>query len=294
MGMPMGGAAPAAAAATNSFGAPPAAPAQNTLLDIFDAPPQMPAAAPATNTGGLSPGAEENFLKFICKNNGVLFENDLLQIGVKSESKSMYCRLVLFFGNKTSMQFSDFSSTVTSPGDLASLLVVKAPPVNNIIDGGAQVQQIITAECVQEYTQPPLLNIKFVSGGSMQYINLKVPIMMSKFFQPTTMSSADFFTRWNQLNAPSHEYQNIFKANFPMDRAGNKTKLMGFGIGLLEGVDPNPDNFVCAGIIHTRSAQIGVLLRLEPNRAALMYRLTLRSSKDDVSKELGRLLSSQF
>ena len=34
------------------------------------------------------------------------------------------------------------------------------------------------------------------------------------------------------------------------------------------GIDPNPDNFVCAGIIHTRSVQIGVLLRLEPNKQA--------------------------
>ena len=47
-------------------------------------------------------------------------------------------------------------------------------------------------------------------------------------------------------------------------------QLIGYGIGLLEGVDPNPDNFVCAGIIHTKIAQIGVLLRLEPNKAALV------------------------
>ena len=37
---------------------------------------------------------------------------------------------------------------------------------------------------------------------------------------------------------------------------------------LLENIDPNPDNFVSAGIIHTRSAQIGCLLRLEPNKQA--------------------------
>ena len=37
---------------------------------------------------------------------------------------------------------------------------------------------------------------------------------------------------------------------------------------LFTGIDPNPDNFVCAGIIHTRSVQIGVLLRLEPNKQA--------------------------
>ena len=59
-----------------------------------------------------------NFLslhRFICKNNGVLFENDLLQIGVKSEYRSYLGRLGLFFGNKTSYQFTGFSSTVTEP-----------------------------------------------------------------------------------------------------------------------------------------------------------------------------------
>jgi hypothetical protein len=37
---------------------------------------------------------------------------------------------------------------------------------------------------------------------------------------------------------------------------------------LLDGIDPNPENYVCAGIIHTRTQQIGCLLRLEPNRQA--------------------------
>lgn len=37
---------------------------------------------------------------------------------------------------------------------------------------------------------------------------------------------------------------------------------------LLDQVDPNPDNMVCAGIIHTQSQQVGCLLRLEPNKQA--------------------------
>lgn len=67
---------------------------------------------------------------------------------------------------------------------------------------------------------------------------------------------------------PSQEAQKIFKATGPMENAAIKTKLLGFGMQLLEGIDPNPDNFVCAAIIHTRSQQIGCLLRLEPNRQA--------------------------
>ena len=45
-------------------------------------------------------------------------------------------------------------------------------------------------------------------------------------------------------------------------------QLIGFGMALLEGVDPNPDNFVCAGIIKMKSGQVGSLLRLEPNKQA--------------------------
>lgn len=41
------------------------------------------------------------FYRFIFKNNGVLFENDLLQIGVKSEFRQNLGRLGLFYGNKT-------------------------------------------------------------------------------------------------------------------------------------------------------------------------------------------------
>lgn len=53
-----------------------------------------------------------------------------------------------------------------------------------------------------------------------------------------------------------------------MDLAQVRTKLQGFGMQLLDGIDPNPDNFVCAGIVHMRAQQIGCLLRLEPNKQA--------------------------
>lgn len=57
-----------------------------------------------------------------------------------------------------------------------------------------------------------------------------------------------------------------------MDPASTRTKLLGFGMQLLDGIDPNPDNYVCAGIIHTRTQQIGCLLRLEPNKQAQVSR----------------------
>ena len=62
---------------------------QGLLIDVFGGPSPPPAAQAATPPAatGLSPGAEEGFMRFLLKNNGVLFENEMLQIGVKSEYK---------------------------------------------------------------------------------------------------------------------------------------------------------------------------------------------------------------
>lgn len=45
-------------------------------------------------------------------------------------------------------------------------------------------------------------------------------------------------------------------------------QILGFGVALLDAVDPNPANFVGAGVIHTKNTQVGCLLRLEPNPQA--------------------------
>ncbi|XP_043535460.1 AP-2 complex subunit alpha-2 isoform X1 [Chiloscyllium punctatum] len=240
------------------------------------------------------PDADDLLNKFVCKNNGVLFENQLLQIGIKSEYRQNLGRMYLFFGNKTSVQFLNFTLNVSCPGELQNELNIQAKPVEPIVEGGAQVQQVINIECLSDFTEAPLLNIQFRYGGTVQNITLKLPITVNKFFQPTEMASEDFFQRWKQLSSPQQEAQKIFKANHPMDTEVTKAKLIGFGSALLQDVDPNRDNFVGAGVIHTKSIQVGCLLRLEPNSQAQMYRLTLRTSKEAVSKRLCALLSQQF
>ena len=58
--------------------------------------------------------------RFICKNNGVLFENDLLQIGVKAEFRQNLGRIGLYYGNKTSFPFVAFMPEVVCPPHLQS------------------------------------------------------------------------------------------------------------------------------------------------------------------------------
>uniref|UniRef100_A0A3Q3WGR5 AP-2 complex subunit alpha n=1 Tax=Mola mola TaxID=94237 RepID=A0A3Q3WGR5_MOLML len=240
---------------------------------------------------------DDGFLRFVCKNNGVLFENQLLQIGIKSEYRQNLGRMYLFYGNKTSVQFASFTTTVSCPGELQShilFLNVQTKLVEPLVEGGAQIQQVLNIECLADFSDAPLLNIKFRYGGALQNLTLKLPVTINKFFQPTEMTSHDFFQRWKQLSQPQQEAQKIFKANHSMDIEVLKAKLLGLGTALLDNVDPNPENYVCAGVIQTKSQQVGCLLRLEPNAQAQMYRLTLRCSKDSVSRRLCELLAQQF
>ncbi|XP_030676934.1 AP-2 complex subunit alpha-1 isoform X2 [Nomascus leucogenys] len=310
---------------------PPAAPsasagAGNLLVDVFDGPATQPSLGPTPEEAFLSeleppapespmalladpapaadpgpedigppiPEADELLNKFVCKNNGVLFENQLLQIGVKSEFRQNLGRMYLFYGNKTSVQFQNFSPTVVHPGDLQTQLAVQTKRVAAQVDGGAQVQQVLNIECLRDFLTPPLLSVRFRYGGAPQALTLKLPVTINKFFQPTEMAAQDFFQRWKQLSLPQQEAQKIFKANHPMDAEVTKAKLLGFGSALLDNVDPNPENFVGAGIIQTKALQVGCLLRLEPNAQAQMYRLTLRTSKEPVSRHLCELLAQQF
>uniref|UniRef100_A0A3B4ZCG8 AP-2 complex subunit alpha n=1 Tax=Stegastes partitus TaxID=144197 RepID=A0A3B4ZCG8_9TELE len=259
--------------------------AGNLLVDVFsEAGPAAPSAA--VNDDG--------FLRFVCKNNGVLFENQLLQIGIKSEYRQNLGRMYLFYGNKTSVQFASFTTTVSCPGELQSHILFCTKPVEPLVEGGAQIQQVLNIECLTDFSDAPLLNIKFRYGGALQNLTLKLPVTINKFFQPTEMASNDFFQRWKQLSQPQQEAQKIFKANHSMDTEVLKAKLLGLGTALLDNVDPNPENYVCAGVIQTKGQQVGCLLRLEPNAQAQMYRLTLRCSKDSVSRRLCELLAEQF
>ena len=108
------------------------------------------------------------------KNN---YENDLLQIRVKSEIKknlgvvsaSTHTLIIshihivyfhthaythrhtgcigIYFGNKSTSNFIGFSSSISLPGDLANGLNVQSNPVSDTIESGALVQQVLNIEC---------------------------------------------------------------------------------------------------------------------------------------------------
>ena len=90
--------------------------------------------------------------RFVCKNNGVLFENDLIQVGVKSEFRQNLGRIGLFYGNKTQQALLSFQPQLSWSEENQAKLAVQVKPVDAVLEAGAQIQQLINAECIDEYT----------------------------------------------------------------------------------------------------------------------------------------------
>lgn len=120
---------------------------------------------PANNATNNNAASMYNPKKFVCKNNGVLFENDLIQIGVKSEFRQNLGRLALFYGNKSSVALTNFQTNISWNEDQSAKLNIQLKPSEANIVAGAQIQQMLNVECIEDY-------IGTINANQILYFNM--------------------------------------------------------------------------------------------------------------------------
>jgi len=99
------------------------------------------------------------------------------------------------------------------------------------------------------------------------------------------------------IGGPPRESQSVFPVELnaagQLDIAKNRQVVSGHNLNVLDGIDPNPNNLVAAGVLHMSvEGKVGCLLRVEPNRDAKLCRLTVRSTSEDVAAEVQKLLQA--
>ncbi|RCI00903.1 hypothetical protein CU098_008966 [Rhizopus stolonifer] len=238
-----------------------------------------------TNTP-LAPGYELGYHMLQYNQEGVLYEDAQLQVSLKSEYHGSFGRLALYLTNKTSYGMSDIQLLIPPTEGLSVDLTTTD---STTLLPGAQTQRLIKVECSDVFLSAPDLFISSNTG----VLHLKLPIVLTKFQEPiTTMDGTNFFKRWNQIGGPPRENQVIFTSQVPIQLPTTTSLLQKFGVGLLQSVDPNPNNFVGAGIVDAGKigGKIGILLRLEPNLEQNMYRLTVRTPIEGASAIIRDLL----
>ncbi|KAK4689163.1 AP-2 complex subunit alpha, partial [Tremellales sp. Uapishka_1] len=225
---------------------------------------------------------------------GVLYEDDQIQIGIKAEYHGALGRLALFFGNKISTPFTNLTAIIDNPSPSALSVEFHEAPSTRI-DGLAQIQEMILIDCKDVFDKPPILRLSYLAGSFMTVV-LRLPVFLSRFVEGVQLEQAAFFERWKIIGGPPREAQLIFPikltSNGDVDLAKNSKVVGGNRLSLLQNIDPNPSNLVMAGVLHMSLAgKVGILGRLEPNKEAKLCRLTIRSTNDGVSAEVLRLAS---
>lgn len=220
----------------------------------------------------LSPGWEKGFEKLILQADGTLYEDGQLQIGVRTEYRQNMGAVILYFHNKSSFAIGSFTTTIDNPSaetlrpDIQSLPQTELHPHE-------QSQQQFMFEAKDTFTESPTLRVSYLAGA-LQGLTLKLPVLLHKYMEATSLPAEDYFKRWKQIGGAPREAQDIFGlsgSNRTFTPESIRKVVSGFKWGILDGVDPNARNIVGAAVLHTsEGGNYGCLLRLEPNYQSMV------------------------
>ena len=223
------------------------------------------------------PNIDRWFEKLTYSADGVLYEDVQIQIGIKSRYQGHLGQLAIYMGNKVSAPLTSFTATVhVSDPNALSASFAKLPP--STIAPRTQTQLLLQVECKKFFSTPPSIGVSFLAGAQ-QSVTLQLPILITKFFEHVSLGAADFFERWKIIGGPPRESQLIFPIALTeeggLDLQKYRQVVGGHRLNLLDGVDPNLNNLVGAGILHTSvDGKVGWLLRFEPNQEAKVRRFS--------------------
>jgi len=265
-----------------------------TPTNVIPIIPDTPSEAPELVPKKSKPTAEHvlYMFKMLCVNaEGVLYEDGVVQVGLKSEYQRGVGRLTLFYGNMMNAPITQFTVIITP----VNYLGVQVQEIPSQIDPLQQQQQLLSVACLTEFQDALSMQVGFLANGKSHNVSLRLPVVLTKFIEPTIQTGTEFFGIWKKFAGAPFEHQSIFKASKPIDLSAIGYLLSsGFHSAVLEKVDPNTNNLVACGTLYTTSKQVPVLLRLETNPEANVIRLTLRTSNGQVTASIKNLISAQL
>ncbi|EXJ79447.1 hypothetical protein A1O3_08949 [Capronia epimyces CBS 606.96] len=235
------------------------------------------------STAHLSPDWEIGYEQMYFGNNGILYEDPQIQVGLRAEYRGHLGVVKLYFANKALFPIGSFTTTIDNKSAPNLRIDTKTLP-DSKVDADSQVQQTIVCTSVAPFSEPPTIRISYLAGALQGY-TLKLPILPHRFMDPSELSAEDFFKRWRQIGAGPLEAQSTFSVRTPttpMSDAYIRDTVEGFRWRILDTVDPNPRNIVGCAVLQLEKGKTGCLLRLEPNQQQKMFRLTIRATQEKI------------
>ncbi|RMJ24861.1 Adaptin domain-containing protein [Aspergillus sp. HF37] len=253
-------------------------------------PPNLASAA------HLSPEWEIGYNRLYFEEEGVLFEDAQIQVGLRSEFRGHVGVVKVYMTNKSSYPIGSLTTTLDNPSTPNLKIDSKNLPEPSVA-ATAQTQQTLFFESQGAFSEAPTIRISYLAGALQAY-TLQLPILMHRFMEPSTLSAEEFFKRWRQIGGGPLEAQSTFgvtgKKTKSVSEGSTRRLVEAFRLRILDGVDPNPKNIVGCGVYHLASGKTGCLLRLEPNYERKMYRITMRATQEAIPQALARQMEQKL
>jgi AP-2 complex subunit alpha len=268
---------------------------------------QMPSTTPKGVVGiptEVIPAMRKAFSNLCTSDSGVLFENALVQVGVKHEYMGAQGRISLFFGNLSSEPLHHFKVRI----DDYEHLRMQKQGTEGLLDEGdgssegctiepkTQAKLLLLVEVMAPFDDAPAMRVSFelpdthLDGSKHEY-PLRLPIVATCFMEPVTLEPGAFMQRWKSLEGQERECQEVVKAppsvtTIDEEYMGRIIKIItdGLKFGRCGGCDPTPWTVSGAATFRTgakdvngNNINVGCLVRVEANPQAGAFRVTTRT-----------------
>jgi AP-2 complex subunit alpha len=241
------------------------------------------------------PAMRKAFSNLCTSLSGVLFENQLLQVGLKHEYNGCQGKVQVFFGNLSSTPLVNFKCDVDQPSHLK--LQMQGTP--GLLENGcsvpcrSQAKVLLLVEVKAPFDDAPAMRITFEIEGERQrhVYPLRLPIVATCFMEPLVLEAGAFMQRWKSLEGQERECQEVVKAppnSTPIDEESmqriSRIITDGLKFGRCQGCDPTPWTVSGAATFRTgakdangHNINVGCLVRVEANPKTGAYRVTTRT-----------------
>ncbi|KAF6149875.1 hypothetical protein GIB67_008596 [Kingdonia uniflora] len=100
-----------------------------------------------------------------------------------------------------------------------------------------------------------VLDFSYKFGSTMVNAKLRLPAILSKFLQPISVSSEEFFPQWRSLSGPPLKLQEVIRGVKPLSLLEMSNLFNSYRLMVSPRLDPNPNNFVASTTFHSESTQ---------------------------------------
>ena len=144
--------------------------------------PKTPKTPNFASAAHLSPGWEPGYKRLLFADDGVLYQDTQLQVGLRSEYRGAMGCLILYFTNRTSSTLNSFTTTFDTPTPDALGINTKNLPATSVAPD-AQVQQTVLFEARRAFADAPTVRVSYLAG-SLQAVTLRLPVVAPRVHQP--------------------------------------------------------------------------------------------------------------